>query len=171
VQEERLHDAPRAWKRVDPMRLRRAPKDPIPMLAEHEGPLYRRSHPYRAFVIMTLPFVVLPLVVFLPFVGWVLLFVLAPIEFGRIGGKRLSRPDALWVAVPSSVVVSTYELSIVLTVLGSIPGGSVQIDALGLVVTLAIYGINAFFFSVGVLSTAFDPNEPVASDADASAST
>lgn len=153
------------------MKLRRAPKEPIPMLAEHEGPMYRRSHPYRAFVIMTLPFLVLPAVVFVPFVGWVLLFVLLPIEFGRIGGKRLARSDALWVSIPSSVAVATYELSLVLTVLGSIPGGSVQLDPLGFVLILIIYGTNAFFFSVGVLSTAFDPNEPVASEDNPSAST
>ncbi len=153
------------------MKLRRAPKEPIPMLAEHEGPMYRRSHPFRAFVIMTIPFLILPVVVFLPFVGWVLLFVLLPIEFGRIGGKRLARSDALWVSVPSSVAISTYELSLVLTVLGSIPGGSVQLDPLGLLLILVIYGTNAFFLSVGVLSTAFDPNEPVPSEGESSAST
>jgi hypothetical protein len=149
------------------MKLRRAPQEPIPMLAEHDGPLYRRSHPYRAFVIMTLPFLILPAVIFLPFVGWVLLFILLPIELGRIGGKRLARPDALWVSIPCSVAVSTYELSLILTVLGSIPGGSVQLDPLGFLLTLMIYGTNGFFLSVGVLSTAFDPNEPVETESEA----
>ena len=131
------------------------------MLEEHEGPLYRRSHPYRAFVIMTLPFLALPLFAFVPFVGWVILFVLLPIEFGRLGGKRLSRPDAVWVAVPSAAAVATYELALILTVLGSIPGSVVQVDALGFLVIAFLYGANVFFFSVGALSTAFDPHVPV----------
>lgn len=139
------------------------------MLAEHDGPMYRRSHPYRAFVVMTLPFLVLPIVVFLPFVGFVLLLVLLPIEFGRLGGRRLARPDALWVAVPSAVAVATYEMSLILTVLKSIPGSSVQMDPYGFAVTVVIYGVNIFFFSVGALSTAFDPEEPVPSDAGAAA--
>jgi hypothetical protein len=147
------------------VKLGRRKAEPIPMLAEHEGPLYRRSHPYRAFVIMTLPFLVLPLVVFVPFVGWVILFVLLPIEFGRIGGRRLARNDAVWVAVPSAAAVATYELSLILTVLGSIPGSVVQVDALGFVMMVVLYGTNMFFFSVGALSTAFDPHEPVAAEA------
>jgi len=140
--------------------------DAAPGAEAAEGPLYRRSHPFRAFVIMTLPFLALPVVVFIPFVGWVVLFVLLPIEFGRIGGRRLARSDALWVAVPVAAAVSTYELSLVLTVLGSIPGSVVQLDALGLLLVAVIYGVNIFFFSVGTVSTAFDPHEPVPQEAE-----
>jgi len=153
------------------MRLsKKKSKSPIPMLDEYEGPLYRRSHPYRAFLLMTAPFLALVGLVLVPFVGWVLLLVLLPIEFGRIGGRRLSRPDAVWVAVPTAAAVATYEIALMLSVLISIPGGNVQIDALGLVVILSVYGANMFFFSVGALSTAFDPEEPVESEAAPAAS-
>ncbi|HKZ59666.1 MAG TPA: hypothetical protein VJ547_07450 [Candidatus Thermoplasmatota archaeon] len=128
---------------------------------EPEGPLYRRSHPYRAFVVMTAPFLVLWLVVGIPFLGLPVLLVLMPVEFGRIGGRRLARGDALWVAVPAALSVATFELALVILVLQSIPGNVVEIDALGLVVSLLFYGLNAFFFSVGALSTAFDPHAAV----------
>lgn len=131
----------------------------------HAGPLYRRSHPYRAFVIMTLPFLAFPAVVLVPFVGWVILVVLLPVEMGRIGGRRLARNDALWAAAPAGAAVATYELSLILVVLQSIQGVVVQIDALGALFTLALYGFNMFFFSVGALSTAFDPHEPVVVEA------
>jgi hypothetical protein len=127
----------------------------------HEGPLYRRSHPYRAFVIMTAPFLVLWLVVGIPFLGIPVLLVLLPVEFGRIGGRRLARGDALWVAIPAAFAVATFELALVIAVLQSIPGGIVEMDALGLLVSLAFFGLNAFFFSVGALSTAFDPHATV----------
>ena len=65
------------------------------------APLFRRSHPYHAFALMTLPFFVLVGIVALPFIGWVLLLVLLPIEFRRIGGRPIARSDALWVAVPA----------------------------------------------------------------------
>lgn len=123
-----------------------------------QGPLYRRSHPYRAFVIMTAPFLVLWLVVGIPFLGIPILLVLLPVEFGRIGGRRLARGDALWVALPAAVAVATFELALVLAVLQSIPGGIVELDPLGLLVSLVFYGLNAFFFSVGARSTAFDPH-------------
>lgn len=129
--------------------------------ADEDRPMYRRSHPYRALVIMTLPFLLLVGVIFLPFVGWGILFVLLPIEFGRIGGRRLARADALWVAVPSALAVGTYELLIAFAVLNSIPPGVAAVDTLGFVVMMGIYGLNIFFFSVGALSTAFDPHEPV----------
>lgn len=145
-------------------RLFKKDEPPIPMLADYEGPLYRRSHPYRAFVLMAVPFLVAPGVVLLPFVGWVLLFVLLPIEFGRIGGRRLARSDAVWVAVPTAAAVATYEVALMWSVLSSIPGGTVQVDALGFLVLLVIYGANIFFFSVGALSTAFNPDEPVESE-------
>jgi hypothetical protein len=139
----------------EPLRLH-DPKD--------EPPMYRRSHPYRALVIMTLPFLLLVAVVFIPFVGWGILFVLLPIEFGRLGGKRLARPDAVWVAVPAALAVGTYELIIAFAVLNSIPPGVASFDTLGLVATAVIYGTNIFFFCVGTLSTAFDPHEPVSRD-------
>ncbi len=131
---------------------------------EDQAPMYRRSHPYRALVIMTVPFLLLVAVVFIPFVGWGILFVLLPIEFGRFGGKRIARADAIWVAVPAAVAVGTYELIIAFAVLNSIPPGVASFDALGLVATAVIYGTNVFFFSVGALSTAFDPHEPVSRD-------
>ena len=127
----------------------------------HEGPLYRRSHPYRAFVIMTAPFLLLWLVVGIPFLGIPVLLVLLPVEFGRIGGRRLARGDALWVAIPAALAVATFELLLVIAVLQSIPGNVVELDPLGLLVSLLFYGLNAFFFSVGALSTAFDPHATV----------
>lgn len=130
-----------------------------------EGPLYRRSHPYRAFVIMTAPFLALPIVVFIPFVGLVVLLVVLPIEFGRIGGRRLARSDALWVAVPAAAAVATYEMALLISVLQSIPGTVVELDAFGALITMGIYGLNLFFFSLGAISTAFNPQEPVVPEA------
>lgn len=133
-------------------------------------PLFRRSHPYRAFVLMTLPFVPLIGIVLLPFIGWILLFVLLPIEFGRIGGRRMASSDAVWVAVPAGLAVGTYELALILTVLAQVPGLTVALDFLGSVAAITIYGCNMFFFSIGALSTSFDPNEVVEAPADESPS-
>src|SRR5690349_11602754 len=116
--------------------------------AKADPPMYRRSHPYRALVIMTLPFLLLVGIVLIPFVGWGILFVLLPIEFGRLGGRRLARADAIWVAVPAALAVGTYELLIAFAVLNSIPPGVASFDTLGLVATAVIYGTNIFFFSV-----------------------
>jgi len=127
-------------------------------------PRYRRSHPVRAFIIMTAPFLGLILLVAVPLVGWVLVLVLLPIEMGRIGGRRIARGDAVWVAVPAALAVGTLELGVILAILGTIPGVVVALDFLGLLATATIYGLNAFFFSVGAISTAFDPNEPVEED-------
>lgn len=129
------------------------------------GPRYRRSHPYRAFVIMTAPFLALPVVVFIPFVGLVVLLVVLPIEFGRIAGRRIARSDALWVAVPAAAAVATYEMALLISILQSIPGTVVEMDAYGALIVMGVYGLNLFFFSVGALSTAFDPHEPVAPEA------
>lgn len=139
--------------------------------AEHPpAPFFRRSHPYRAFALMTLPFVPLIAIVLLPFIGWILLFVLLPIEFGRIGGRRMASSDALWVAVPAGLAVGTYELALILTLLAQVPGLTVALDFLGTVAALVIYGCNMFFFSIGALSTSFDPNEVVEGPADESPS-
>jgi hypothetical protein len=119
---------------------------------------------------MTLPFVPLIGIVLLPFIGWILLFVLLPIEFGRIGGRRMASSDAVWVAVPAGLAVGTYELALILTVLAQVPGLTVALDFLGSVAAITIYGCNMFFFSIGALSTSFDPNEVVEAPADESPS-
>jgi hypothetical protein len=126
-----------------------------------DAPRFRRSHPVRAFVIMTLPFIVLIALAAIPLVGFVILLVLMPIEMGRIGGRRIARGDAVWVAMPAALVVGTLELAVILTILATIPGVTVVVDLLGLLVIALIYGCNGFFFSVGALSTAFDPKEAV----------
>jgi hypothetical protein len=147
--------------------LRSARYEPDDMSVAREGrplPRYRRSHPYRAFAWMVVPMLAAPLVIFLPFLGWVLLLVLLPIEFGRIGGRRIARSDALWVAVPASALVSLYEIAIMVTVLDMAPGFPVRFDLLGTLIALIIFAFNGFFYSVGALSTSFNPSEPVASD-------
>lgn len=124
-------------------------------------PHYRKSHPYRAFLWMVLPMLAGPLVVFVPFLGWVLLLVLLPIEFGRIGGRRIARPDALWVAVPASIAVSMWEIGLMVIILDVVPGFPVGLDLLGSLIAIVVLGFNGFFYSVGALSTSFDPLEPV----------
>jgi len=135
--------------------------DVPPADADPDAPLFRRSHPYRAFALMTLPFLPLVAIVALPFIGWILLFILLPIEFGRIGGRRMASSDAVWVAVPAGLAVGTYELILTLTVLAQVPGITLGLDFFGTLVVLLIYGCNLFFFSIGALSTSFDPNEAV----------
>jgi hypothetical protein len=108
---------------------------------------------------MTSPFLALIAIVLVPFIGWIILFILLPIEFGRIGGRRLARSDALWVAVPAGLAVGTYEIALILTFISVVPGLTVSLDFLGVVFSLIIYGSNVFFFSIGALSTSFDPDE------------
>ena len=128
-------------------------------------PLYRRSRPFFAFAIMVLPFFALVGVVVIPFIGFVLLVVLLPVEFGRIGGRRLSRGDALWVAVPAGFAVASWELLLVYLALSVSPVLSFGIDLLGALFIAAAYGCNAFFFSIGALSTSFEASEPVPREA------
>jgi hypothetical protein len=128
-------------------------------------PRYRRSHPGRAFAWMVLPMLAAPLILFVPFLGWVLLLVLLPIEFGRIGGRRISRGDALWVAIPSSLAVSAWEIGLMVVVLGMVPGFDVRLDLLGSLIVLGVIALNGFFYSVGAMSTSFDSLEPVPPEA------
>lgn len=123
--------------------------------------MYRESRPYLAFALMTAPFVPLLAVILIPLVWPALLLVFLPIEFGRIGGRRLSRADALWVSIPAALTVATMELWLILTILSVIPGNVVAFDPLGVLATAVIYGANLFFFSVGALSTAWKPEEAV----------
>jgi len=165
-----------AWRPVEGQRTRPVPRALAPAPAEAAAAgappeaRYRRSHPWRAFAVMVLPMLAAPLVLFVPFLGWVLLLVLLPIEFGRIGGRRVARPDALWVAVPASAAVSLYEIGLVLVVLDTVPGFHVGLDLYGTLMALVAFGFNGFFYSVGALSTSFDPLEPVAAEARSPAS-
>ncbi len=123
-------------------------------------PRYRKSHPYQAFLWMVLPMLAAPAVILIPFLGWVLLLVLLPIEFGRVGGRRIGRPDALWVAVPASFVISMWELAIAVMILDQVPGFPVGLDLIGSLIAIGVFAFNGFFYSVGALSTSFDPAEP-----------
>ncbi len=161
-----------AWRRVESATARPAPGDrpqrPGDLSVAREGKglaRYRRSHPGRAFAWMILPMLPAPLILFVPFLGWVLLLVLLPIEFGRIGGRRISRGDALWVAIPSSLAVSAWEIGLMLVALGMAPGFDVGLDVLGSLIVLGVVGLNGFFYSVGAMSTSFDSLEPVPPEA------
>lgn len=151
---------------ADPLRGREPPPGDLSVTREG-GPMprYRKSHPFRAFLWMVVPMLAGPLIVFVPFLGWVLLLVLLPIEFGRIGGRRIARPDALWVAVPASFAVSAWELGLMVAILDIVPGFPVGLDLLGSLISITVLGFNGFFYSVGALSTSFDPREPVSPEA------